>query len=662
MLFKSLLVAGASAATLRFDAEEAKNRPVSKVITLLKDMQVQLQKEVEEDEAIYEKMACWCTTNDKEKTKAIADGEARIQDLTASIEEGSGKSAQLTTEIKNLEKEVSMNQAALDKATAMRQKQLAEFNAEEKDLLQSIGGLKSAITVLKKHNSFLQTSTAEMNGVTLPNIAMMLRHQLNKYNDVMEGAITRSQRKTVEAFVEAPAYANQSGEIFGILKNMRETFEANLESSQKEEATNQQSYEDLKAAKTEEIKSGQDQVDKKTDELAATDEKLGQDKVDKEDTEKTLAADEEFLSNLKEKCQQTDQEYEARSKERTNEIAAVSKALEFLSSDEAHDLFTSTFNFVQIKAVSQNKREVAASILAKAAVDLKRPQLSAMATSVRLDAFVKVKQAIDDMISALKKEQADEVKHKDFCTDGLNENESKINDKERNKSDLIAKSEQLDAKIKSLTAAIEELDNDVKEMIVQMKRAGEDREKENLAFQKTVAEQRATVQLLTKAMEVLKGFYEKSKKGVALMEQPAGPPPPAGFKSYEKNAGGGGVIGMITQIVNDAKAMEAEATRDETDAQQAYESFVKETNTSVTTKQENIVNKKESRGTAEGDLSQAKTELDDTVTELEQLANEKKDLHSSCDFTLKNFDIRQEARSQEVEALAQAKSILSGAK
>ena len=173
MLFKSLLVAGASAATLRFDAEEAKNRPVSKVITLLKDMQVQLQKEVEEDEAIYEKMACWCTTNDKEKTKAIADGEARIQDLTASIEEGSGKSAQLTTEIKNLEKEVAKNQAALDKATAMRQKQLAEFNAEEKDLLQSIGGLKSAITVLKKHNSFLQTSTAEMNGVTLPNIAMM---------------------------------------------------------------------------------------------------------------------------------------------------------------------------------------------------------------------------------------------------------------------------------------------------------------------------------------------------------------------------------------------------------------------------------------------------------------------------------------------------------
>merc|ERR1719502_1157233 len=73
--------------TLSFDAESAKNRPVSKVITLLKDMQKQLEKEAEEDEEIYEKMACWCETNDKEKTKSIADAEARINDLTTEIEE-----------------------------------------------------------------------------------------------------------------------------------------------------------------------------------------------------------------------------------------------------------------------------------------------------------------------------------------------------------------------------------------------------------------------------------------------------------------------------------------------------------------------------------------------------------------------------------------------
>merc|ERR1719460_1002798 len=112
----------------------------------------QLEKEAEEDEEIYDQLACWCETNDKEKTKAIADAEARIEDLTTKIEELTASSARLNTEIKNLEKEVAANQEALDQATSIRQKELAEFNAEEKDALQSIAALQSAITILGKHH------------------------------------------------------------------------------------------------------------------------------------------------------------------------------------------------------------------------------------------------------------------------------------------------------------------------------------------------------------------------------------------------------------------------------------------------------------------------------------------------------------------------------
>ena len=96
--------------SLSFDVQAAKNRPVSKVITLLKDMMKQLEKEAEEDEEIYDTLACWCETNDKEKSKAIADAEARISDLTIKIEELTANSARLSSEIKNLEKD--HNQAA----------------------------------------------------------------------------------------------------------------------------------------------------------------------------------------------------------------------------------------------------------------------------------------------------------------------------------------------------------------------------------------------------------------------------------------------------------------------------------------------------------------------------------------------------------------------
>merc|ERR1712048_329785 len=114
----------------------------------LKDMLKQLEKEAAEDEEIYEKMACWCETNDKDKTKSIAESESRIGALTTKIEELTAGSARLNTEIRNHEKEVAADQAVLDKATSIRQKQLAEFNSEEKDLLESISALKSAITVL----------------------------------------------------------------------------------------------------------------------------------------------------------------------------------------------------------------------------------------------------------------------------------------------------------------------------------------------------------------------------------------------------------------------------------------------------------------------------------------------------------------------------------
>merc|ERR1712037_305841 len=111
---------------------------------------------------------------------------------------------------------------------------------------------------------------------------------MGKHAALLQGVLTHSERKAASAFIQAPedyfdasptfkqSYAPQSGEIFGILKQMKETFETNLSSSQKEEMANQKAYEELKAAKEDEIKAGQEQIDSKTQELADTDEKNAQ--------------------------------------------------------------------------------------------------------------------------------------------------------------------------------------------------------------------------------------------------------------------------------------------------------------------------------------------------------------------------------------------------
>merc|ERR1719217_1358009 len=154
-------------------------------------------------------------------------------------------------------------------------------------------------------------------------------------------------------------------------------------------------------------------------------------------------------------------------------------------------------------------------------------------------------------------------------------------------------------------------------------------------------------------MEVLKNVYEK--KAALLQKQPA-------FREYKKNEHGGGVIGMMKGVIADAKKLEAEAILAEDDAQKAYEDFVKDSNFSIEEKKKAIINQSEEKAQAEADKTQAETDKADVMTELEQLGNENADYHKACDFVLKNFDIRQTARDQEIEALKQAIAILSGAK
>merc|ERR1719217_1192422 len=165
-----------------------------------------------------------------------------------------------------------------------------------------------------------------------------------------------------------------------MLQQMKESFETNLANAQKDEAESQSDYESLKAAKEQEIAAGTELADTKTQELATTDEKNAQDKESLELTRETLAADTKFLANLKEQCGNMDQEYEERTKTRQGEIEACGKALSFLSSDEAHELFSKTFNFVQVASKSTStKRARAVKALTKAAQKFHDPRFSALA-------------------------------------------------------------------------------------------------------------------------------------------------------------------------------------------------------------------------------------------------------------------------------------------
>merc|ERR1719230_2337707 len=132
--------------------------------------------------------------------------------------------------------------------------------------------------------------------------------------------------ETATSFLAIPgmqSYAPQSGQIFGILGQMKEDFEVNLSEAQKTEAKAKEEYETLKAAKEDEIDTGRKLIVDIDGQIAETQEKYAEEAKQLEDTQEQLAMDIEFLKNLKEKCATMDADFEKRTKDRMTEISAV---------------------------------------------------------------------------------------------------------------------------------------------------------------------------------------------------------------------------------------------------------------------------------------------------------------------------------------------------
>jgi len=306
-------------------------------------------------------------------------------------------------------------------------------------------------------------------------------------------------------------------------------------------------------------------------------------------------------------------------------------------------------------------------VLQRAARVSGKPQLALLAASAQLDAFTEVKVLIDKMVTELAKQQKDEVVKRDYCIEELNSNE-------RSTKLAYEKKDQLQAKIADLTKTIQQLSTDIAankaataEMMNQMKRASETREGENADFQTTVNDHRVMSMILTKALDRMKQVYAmiQNRAPGAPHTQTSGTHTdpgngPAKFKKMEKNAGGGRVVSMLEEILADTRKVEDQAVASEQDSQSAYENFMKDSNKSITKMVQTLSDMNGARASAKEELSMSKTDLGSTVSELEGLDATSGDLHKACDYVLKNFDARQSARSAEMDALKEAKNILSG--
>jgi len=667
--------------------------PVTRVVNLLKEMQNTLNKEQEEDEALYKQLACWCNNNKYEKNGASDAAKEKIADLEANIEMLTARSKELNTKIKELEAEVASDKASLAEASALRAKQLKEFQSMELDNIAALENLKAAVVVLGKHQGAafpqMPMSLIEVQGKQEPfGMESQLSHSFDEFLSHQDHVVAapahgflqesapvsgwaaadvntvRSAMKAAAVFMQAhhkymPSYSSQSGEIFGVLKQMQDEMAAALSQAQKTEAARAATFAELRSAKTSEIEIGEKMAETKEDELAKADVDNAEAKEDLGQTQAQLAEDQKFLANLGTMCAEGDANFEKRKEARMSEIQAVSETIEILAGDEAKDAMDTTFSFIQTEASSTKlRRDLAASVLRKAFAKSRNPGLSMLVTSVELDAFTKVKAMIDHMIATLKTQSADEVKKNDWCKSELQENEMTTAKTTDLKADLEAKIGELEATIKRLSEEVEKAHNDIANLNLELQRASEDRKKENLDFQKVVADQTVTAEILAKALDKLAKFYDDAALVQTKKHQQT---PPVAQAEYKQSAGAGGVMSMIEKLILDTKEITAESKKAESEAQAAYEALVADTNDSVVGLSKSITSKTKEKATAKKDLSSTNEDLAGAVKELEDLGKYNGDLHSECDYVMKNFMIRQKARGDEIESLQQAKQILNGA-
>jgi hypothetical protein len=718
---------------LNADSQE-KTSPIKRVILLLQEMRAELQKEGAKEAEMYDKMVCWCETNEKQKTSAIGVAEGRVADLLSEIEARAAGKGNLDTTIAALKSDIAEQSSSLKRATAIREKEAAEFSAEEKEMMQVVTNLKNAVAVLSKHqtkSSLLQLDSPELASVRAVVDDASMKYDLLLGDDPRVGRLGAPKRKSAAAllaigakegtdkawasvldtrgadkmvpldiaqhmleraagdakaansFVQGPAsYAPQSGQIFGILNQMKDEFEANLSQEQKEEMKAAAEYADLAKSKSAQIAASKAKLDSLEQEAADNLKALSDAKEDYELTTGKRASDVEFLRNLRLTCQDLDRQWRERSKTRNDEIKAVGEALSILSDDDNREHLEKTVSLLQVSSVSvvssQAMRSNAMAVLRNAlhqpsfqtddllaawsgrTIGAPRSQLATLAVSVQLDSFTKVKELMDKMIADLKDQQEEEVKFKANCDTEFNTNEKVTQTKKESKSDLEANIDSMAKLVATLTEEIATAKTSIKDSEVAIKKASETRENENAEFQATIADQRATQAILEKALAKLKSFYDKKTSFISLKSSSTKQEPPVKFNKYKTSAGSSPVMGLISQIIEESKALEKEAIAGETEAQATYESFVKESNDAIAQLSKAVTSKTQSISASEVSLEQAKSDLTSTEEELTSLEQYRVDLHQQCDFVVKNFNIRQAARLQEIEAIQKAKSFLSG--
>jgi len=665
-----LCMSAASAVELRKTSSAIS--PVNKVLDMMKDMLTKAKQEKQDEAKQYAAYVQFCYEEETEVNYRIGKDSETISMLEADIEGHHSKAQTLTQVIAKHDENIAVWTGDINAATKVRQIEKEDYEKTHKDYTESIDALGRAIEVLKKQShdrpqALLQLSALKSRGILDDDSQRMIESFLSG---------SESEDDTAVAAPEAEGYEFQSFGVIEMLEKLQDKFEGELRKLEKDEILSQQSFEVL----IQDLEAEIGYATKDRDECAATKAKRLQMKAeafgDKEETAEMKEADKKYVADLKATCAQKAGDFEARQELRSEEIKAIEKAMEIISSEavsgsaEKHlptlvQAKSSSFALVNIAKMdsqaSTRAKETTASYLHARAKELNSKLLSMAAIRASADPFGKVKKMIKDLIAKLIEEANEEAEHKGWCDKELATNKRTRKEKTEAIESLAAEKDLLDASIAKLTDDMASLAKAVKELDAAMAEATELRQEEKPKNEQTVKDAKEGSAAVKSAIAVLKEFYEKAGEATVLVQKSHAEPRELFDEPYKgMQAENGGITGMLEVIQSDFARLEAETTAAEASAQQEYNTFM----------QDSKANKAEKKKESEQKMFKKQDETQALTLKVEDLDGTQKELDAAMDYYDKlkptcvdagvSYEERVARRKDEIESLRQALQIMQG--
>lgn len=670
-------------------APNAKDNAITRVTSLLKDMDKNLKKEKEEDAQANKKLEGWCIQTKDEKTTAIAKSQDKIAELDKAVKGAEARKVKLATEIQELKAQSASAKKTIQEATALRANQKKKYLGEVAGVASDLAALQKALAVLEKKKpaaapaAFLQTDS-EVDGDEVASLSKWM-HKLGYDHEVPQKVVEKgnlgdsvlssSDEEIVQRGMQAAHMLLQaqgkkaelaSGapkEIIGFLRGLSENAKLEKDKADKKETQQLKSFNELLTAKNTELQTADKMTVERETQLANADTQKAADQQSLVQEGKLVGETTKFLNTATQKCDQAKTSFNARLVERDEELKAVKEALAVLEG-------TSATSLLQVASVSsmEQMRTDASAVLHAAAMETGDLELEVLAAVARINPIQTVLKGIDEMVAALEQQQKHETSRKAWCEKEIATNKDTQAKAGKTRVGLKHTRTGHDKAITKYRKSLLENQDKQNKIDLQLTQATSARNKEQEEFKRTIGDQTVTLQTLQKALERLQEYYGQQGKAalvqVSLHKAPekdvmASAPEQ---KQFKKSSGAAAVIRLLEQLVKEAKDVVEKTQAAAKQAEDSYQKIVKDTKDMVSTVQKDTVEKTVGKTNRKKDRVVTQSDLDSNKQDQVNLVAQRKSLGTECDPLIKGYQASQASRKSEIEALQQAKTILGKTK